>query len=108
MAKGDDIESRLSAFYSHVLDICDLHPRTPKGSHIAGQLVRCGTAGGANYPEARAAESRGDFIHKLAIVLKELNVTRYWLGIILDKKMLDPALVLPVIEECITLSKALL
>jgi four helix bundle protein len=107
MAKGDDIEARLSALSSHVLDICDVLPRTPKGSHIAGQLMRCGTAGGANYAEARAAESREDFIHKLAIVLKELNETRYWLTVILDKTLVDTALVLPVIEECITLSKIL-
>jgi four helix bundle protein len=33
----------------------------------------------ANYAEARAAESRADFIHKLRIVLKELNETRSWL-----------------------------
>jgi four helix bundle protein len=105
MAKGDDIEARLSALSSHVLDISDLVPRTPKGSHIAGQLMRCGTAGGANYAEARAAESREGYIHKLAIVLKEFNETRYWLPVILDKKLIDPALVLPVIKECVTLSK---
>jgi four helix bundle protein len=107
MAKGDDIEARLSALSSHVLDMCDLLPRTPKGSHIAGQLMRCGTAGGANLAEARAAESREDFIHKQAIVLKELNETRYWLTVILDKTLVDTALVLPVIKECITLSKIL-
>jgi four helix bundle protein len=67
--------------------------------------MRCGTACGANYAEARAAESREDFIHKLAIVLKELNETRYWLTVILDKTLVDPALVLPVIEDCIPLSK---
>ena len=32
-----------------------------------------------NYAEARAAESRADFIHKLRIVLKELNETKSWL-----------------------------
>jgi four helix bundle protein len=69
--------------------------------------MRCWTACGANYAEARAAESREDFIHKLAIVLKELNETRYWLGVILDKKMVDGALVVPVKEECIALSKIL-
>jgi four helix bundle protein len=37
------------------------------------------TAAAANYAEARGAESRSDFIHKLRIVLKELNETSVWL-----------------------------
>jgi four helix bundle protein len=41
--------------------------------------MRSGLAGAANYAEARAAESRPDFIHKLRIVLKELNETKSWL-----------------------------
>ena len=35
--------------------------------------MRSGLSAAANYAEARAAESRADFIHKLRIVLKELN-----------------------------------
>ena len=47
--------------------------------HIALQLVRCSTSPAANYGEARAAESRRDFIHKMQICLKELRVTAIWL-----------------------------
>lgn len=46
---------------------------------MASQLARCGTSAGANYAEARAAESRRDFIHKLKLVLKELRETLFWL-----------------------------
>jgi four helix bundle protein len=107
MAKGDDIEEGLRKLAALVLSLCDMLPRTPKGSHIAGQLMRCGTACGANYAEARASESRDDFIHKLAIVLKELNETRYWLDVILNARMVDPELIEPVKEKCIVLSKIL-
>ena len=41
--------------------------------------MRSGLAVAPNYAEARAAESRSDFIHKLRIVLKELNETKSWL-----------------------------
>jgi four helix bundle protein len=41
-----------------------------------------GTAAAPNYGEARAAESRADFIHKLKIALKELNETAIWLRIV--------------------------
>jgi four helix bundle protein len=51
-------------------------------------LLRCGTSPGANYEEARGAESRKDFIHKLGVVLKETKESRYWLKLILVSKML--------------------
>ena len=41
--------------------------------------MRSGLAAAPNYAVARAAESRADFIHKVRIVLKELNETRSWL-----------------------------
>jgi four helix bundle protein len=47
--------------------------------HIALQLVRSSTSPAANYGEARAAESRRDFIHKMQICLKELRETAVWL-----------------------------
>ena len=37
-----------------------------------------------NYAEARYAESRKDFIHKIKIVLKELHETQVCLNIILN------------------------
>lgn len=47
--------------------------------HIARQLVRAATGGGANYEEARGGESRADFIHKLGIANKEVREALYWL-----------------------------
>ena len=46
--------------------------------------MRAGLASAANYAEARAAESRADFIHKLRVVLKELNETHSWLEQIVE------------------------
>ncbi len=43
---------------------------------------RSGTSLAPNYAEARGAESRTDFIHKLGIVQKELNETSVWLRIL--------------------------
>src|ERR1700730_3615128 len=48
-------------------------------THYARQMLRSGTASAPNYAEARSAESRADFIHKMRIVLKELNETAVWL-----------------------------
>jgi len=45
---------------------------------LSKQLLRSGTAIGALVREAAQAESKADFIHKLAIALKEANETEYW------------------------------
>jgi four helix bundle protein len=47
--------------------------------YVGNQLLRSATATAANYAEARGCESMKDFIHKLGIVLKELNESRVWL-----------------------------
>ena len=64
-------------------DISATLPKTPQATHVSRQLLRAGTAAAANYGEDRGAESRSDFVHKLRIVLKELNETAVWLQLIL-------------------------
>lgn len=44
-------------------------------------MLKSGTSIGANIFEAQHAESRGDFIHKMKIAIKEANETLYWLVI---------------------------
>ena len=44
---------------------------------LSKQTLRSGTAIGALIRESEQAESKADFIHKLAIALKEANETDY-------------------------------
>src|SRR5690242_10108812 len=46
---------------------------------LSKQVLRCGTSVGALVREAEHAESKADFVHKLAISQKEINETIYWL-----------------------------
>ena len=62
MAKGDDIEERLIDFAVRVIILCDNLPGTRAGNHLAGQLLRSGTAPAAHYAEARGAESPKDIV----------------------------------------------
>jgi four helix bundle protein len=80
--KGDDIAARLITLAVFGVKLVDALPETLAGKHVAGQLLRLGTSPGANYEEARGAESRRDFVHKLGVALKELQETRYWLRIV--------------------------
>jgi four helix bundle protein len=80
-----DLEDRLIEFSALVIDVVDDLPSTRVGNHIAGQLLRSGTAAAPEYGEAQGAESRRDFIHKLKIGLKELRETRVWLKLLKRK-----------------------
>lgn len=55
---------------------------TKKEFVISKQLLRSGTAVGALHREAEHAESKADFIHKLAIAQKECNESLYWLELL--------------------------
>ena len=54
-----------------------------RGEYIMSkQILKSGTSIGANYCEALGTESPQDFVHKVAISLKEANETYYWLDLI--------------------------
>ena len=59
-----DLEERLINYSVLVFDIIELLPDNKGANHLAGQLVRSGTAPSLMYGEAQSAESRRDFIHK--------------------------------------------
>jgi four helix bundle protein len=87
MAKGDDLQERMIDFAVQIIRLCDQLPRSYVGRHLANQLLRSGSSPAAHYAEARGAESRKDFVHKLKICLKELNESSVWLEIIIRSQM---------------------
>jgi four helix bundle protein len=98
-SRADQLEERLIDFAVRVVNLSGSLPRTPAGKHIAGQILRSGTSPAPNYGEARGAESHNDFVHKLRIVLKELNETSIWLRIIERSQLLKRALLSEIIGE---------
>jgi len=105
MAKGDDIQERMIDFAVAIIHLTSQLPKTAAGKHVSGQLLRCGTSPAPNYGEARGAESTRDFVHKLGVVLKELNESEIWLKIIIRSKMLPVETVSPITNECSQLCK---
>ena len=96
-----DLEDRLINFSVRIVRLVEFLPESKTGNHIRGQLLRSCTAASPNYAEARDAESRADFIHKLKIVLKELRETKVWLALILKAEIVSPNNRLdPLLQEC--------
>jgi four helix bundle protein len=56
---------------------------------LSKQLLRSGTAIGALVRESEHAESKLDFIHKLAIAQKEANESDYWLELLFQSDYLS-------------------
>lgn len=103
--KGADIEERMLDFAVRVGKAIDALPDTRLGRHIAGQLVRSGTSPAPNYAEACAAESKKDFVHKLAIVLKELRESSVWIRLIVKSDLIPEQRLELLRDECDQLCK---
>lgn len=56
---------------------------------LSKQLLRSGTSIGALVREAEQAESKLDFIHKLAIAQKEANESDYWVELLFQSEYLN-------------------
>jgi four helix bundle protein len=104
-SQADDLEGRLIDFAVRIIKLSGSLPRTSSGKHIAVQIMRSGTSPAPNYGEARGAESHADFVHKLGIVLKELNETSIWLRVIDKGQMVRRELRTEILKENTELCK---
>ena len=99
-SKEHELADRLLRFAVLVVRLVAALPKSEIGNLVRIQLLKSGTSPGANYEEARGAESRSDFIHKMGIVLKELKESRYWLRVIEEVPLSERDRVHPVSAEC--------
>jgi four helix bundle protein len=102
---SDQLEERLIEFAADIVVFAAELAGTSAGKHIALQMLRSGTAAAPNYAEARGAESRADFIHKLAIVQKELNETSVWLRILKRINLGKEDLLIAILGENVELAR---
>ena len=80
-----------------VSEICE----NIKGCSVyTNQLLRSSSSIGANIHEAKYAQSRADFIHKLEIALKESSETDYWLELIYRKQKFDEPIYKDLKNQC--------
>ncbi|MEA5503666.1 four helix bundle protein [Halotia wernerae UHCC 0503] len=80
---NQDITERTFEFAVRIVKLCQSLEEIPGVPRtLAKQLLRSGTSIAANVEEARAGQSKADFIHKNAIALKEVRETNYWLRLL--------------------------
>ena len=99
-SRHQELEDRLVRFAATIIELVNGLPNSKAGAHLGGQLIRSGTAPALNYGEARSAESRKDFVHKMQIALKELRESHANLRIIeISKLHSSPATVASALDE---------
>jgi four helix bundle protein len=97
--KAEALQERLIDFAVRIIPLANRLSTTFVGKHIASQVVRSGTAAAPNYAEARSAESKADFIHKVRIAVKELNETYVWLKVVAKAGLVKPELLKGLVGE---------
>lgn len=83
------IQEKSLAFAVRIVKLCRLLADQRREFVLSKQLLRSGTAIGALVREAEHAESKADFIHKMAIAQKETNETAYWLELLRASDLLS-------------------
>ncbi len=103
MTNRQELEERLLDYGARAIKLVEALPATLVGRRIGDQLLRSATSVGANYKEAQGAESKGDFVHKLQIALKELRESLYWLRLLAKAEIFPPGRLAPLIDESVQL-----
>ena len=93
------LEDRTKRFSLDVIRFLGALPKNYIGEVMGRQLLKSGTSIGANYREANRAESKADFIHKLAISEKEASETVYWLELMSEAGIGDRGEVVRLLQE---------
>ena len=80
--KENLIRDKTFTFAIRIVNLYQYLCSSKKEFTLSKQLLRSGTSVGAMVREAEHAETKKDFIHKMAIAQKEINETIYWLELL--------------------------
>lgn len=104
MANGErgspkDLKARTQEFALRIIRLTRALPNSPEGWVLGKQVLRSGTAVGANYRSCQRGKSKADFTAKLAVAEEEADETCYWLELIISAKLLPRDRVEPLLTE---------
>jgi len=95
-----DIHERVFQFACRIVRLHEWFCRRRRGSRtLINQLLDSGTGIGSNLEEAKAGQSRADFIAKARVALKEARESHYWLRLIEASGSISHARIHPLVEE---------
>ena len=78
----EQLRQRTRKFAVAVIRYCRTLPHTVEGDVFRRQLLKCGTAVGANYRATCRGRSAAEKKAKLGIVIEEADESEYWLDLL--------------------------
>ncbi len=94
-----ELKRRTKQFALRVMKLVGALPDNSIGRPIGNQLIRSGTAIGANYRADCRGRSKAEFVAKLGIVVEEADESAYWLERIVEGELLAKRLVESLLKE---------
>ena len=85
----EEFRKRTFRFGIRVVRLVQAIQKNDASRVIGNQLLRAGTAVGANYRAAARARSRAEFIAKMGIVEEECDESLYWLDILGELELMS-------------------
>jgi len=95
----DELRRRTKEFALRTMKLVDALPRSRSANAVANQLVRSGTSIASNYRAACRARSRAEFIAKIGVVEEEADESAFWLELVIEHKLMQEAMVRPLLKE---------
>ena len=95
------------AFALRIVNLYKYLAQETKEFVLSKQKLKSGTSVGANVTESNRAQSKSDFVHKLAIALKEADETEYWLSLLRDSNFITATQAESLLTDCVELQKML-
>jgi len=96
----DILNNKSYAFAIRIVRLSQYLHNENKEFVLSRQVLKSGTSIGALVREAKYAQSKLDFIHKLSIALKEANETYYWLSLLYDTNYIEEKLFDSLLKDC--------
>lgn len=106
--KGNILKEKSFGFAIRIIELYKFLKATHQEYILSKQILRCGTAIGAQIREAEFAESTKDFIHKFSVGLKEANETKYWLELLVASQLIEEKLFRSFVIDCDEILKLLI
>ncbi len=101
---NEELKERTKDFAHRCVKLALALLKSTLGNHIEKQLIRCSTSVAANYRAALMAQTKPAFISKISIVIEEADESEFWLEFIMDEKLMESDLILPLFNEAHELS----
>src|SRR5205814_10175941 len=97
--KKEEFLKRTMNFGLRVIRVVQSLPKNQVATVLGNQLLRAGTAVGANYRAAVRGKSRADFISKMGNVEEESDEALYWMEMLIESGSVRPKLLKALMDE---------